>query len=1293
MAIKINFDTAHNTEIPTLVLANKNGDKIGKFSNITNVKLKDNMNDVSEISFTVHKKLNNKIYPYWDFIKNFKLVWCKEWDIWFELTVDFVDSEETIKNVSLKRLGQAELSQIMLYNIEINTENDIAREDYDPNHPTILYNPNYPEASLLHRIMEKAPHYSIKHVDATIASIQRTFQFDDKSIKDALDEIAEEINCLVVYDSDSYEDGSIKRTISLYDLESNCLECGYRGEFTKICPKCNSEYISEGYGEDTTICVSKDDLGEEITLKVDTDSVKNCFRLEAGDDLMTATIKNCNPNGSQYIWNISDDIKLDMTPELVNKINNYDKLYKYYQKEYELSFENRNNYLSKYNELVEKYKKYNVELENIESLIVGYSNLMQTYYNTIDLALFIDSGLMPTWELSDTTAEEQGRLLTTNTLSPVAVLDISYISLSTANSSVLAMAKCIIDSRYDVKVKESSINNTTWTGSFTVTNYSDEEDTYDTSTISIIINSDYEIFVNQKIQKTLNKNKIDCAGGVSALFDLENLSLDEFKEEITKYCLNSLNSFRDACQACIDVLTEQGISDGETWANQNPNLYQEIYMPYYNRLNALLAEIQIKEAEINFISSEYSNDDNKDCFQTIIKEEINKIQIALDLKQYLGTDLWLEFSSYRREDKYENSNYISDGLDNAELFKNALEFIETAEKEIYKSSNYQHQITAKMKNFLVIKEFKPLLEYFECGNWLRIKIDDTLYKLRLLSYELDYDDIENLSVTFSDIVDVIDGVSDVENIIKQASNMATSYDSVKRQATQGADSNSVLNNWSLKGLDITNTKIVSAADDQNISWDKHGFLCRQYDEILDTYNDEQLKIINKGLYLTNDNWKSSKTAIGKFYYFDPINNEMKTAYGVNGELLVGKLILGENLGIYNTKGSMTFNDDGLTVTNGINTVTINPNNTSILSITKSSDNLLSFDTNGNMIVKSEIQSTKGNIGGWDISSSGLKYQTSDTDFLALKSSDKSIISQSGEYKSVLTSGKLKFYINNTEYSSFTPAKFSGTTVYGTDVRSEVNSKFIAFGNKKNSSDTVYTTNFLLNYGLNPNGYTEDVLIYGTSRFLDKIHLNNYLYFNNGHYLSAWVDTLSNGTSINGVCCSGVFSTNYRVLVGNINYGYKLSVDGGAWISGNLYCNGGKVHGDSGSDVRIKKNFSSLNNIKNLYMGFKPKQYKYKEVYYKDKNIRDENYHFGLIAQEVINNFINNGLDVSQYNIVEETKCFDGSSESGLISNGKKLMINYENLHALHIAFGQEIYKELTDKIEKLENRVKELEEN
>lgn len=945
--IKINFDAAHNPMIPSFVLANKSGNKINGIK-AHNISVSDS--NTPEFSFEVYKYIDGVKNPMWDKIKDFKLVWCKEWDMWFEIKVEMDESDNTIKYVYGTNLGVAELSQINLYNVQINTEEDIERDDYKP---TVIFDVDNPKASLLHRILEKAEHYSIAHVDKSIAKLQRTFDFDDISIYDAFMDIQDEIGCLFIFNSNSDENGKIQRTISVYDLQSVCNDCGHRGEFTSVCPECGSTNIYEGYGEDTTIFITSDELADTIHFTSDTDSTKNCFKLAGGDDLMTATIRNCNPNGSDYKWYITDDMKEDMSDELVEKLNSYDTEYQYYYKDYisEISEET----LDKYNELVRKYQVYNKDLEEISLPIKGFSALMQAYYNTINLSVYLEHSLMPTTDLDDTDAAVQAALLTAKNLSPIAVTNLRTLSLATADNAVLGMARVIVDERYQIKVNQSSLTDSSWKGNFVVTNYSDEEDTAISSEVTLTVTDNYESYVKQRIQKMLAKNKINDMS-ITGLFDLP---YEDFCNEIKKYSLNGLTSLTNSCQSCIDILIEQGIADNITWSGGDPNLYDDLYMPYYNKLQALQAETKVRQDELNIITGTYDADNNV-VVQGLQSEIISikeMIQDTLDFQKYLGKDLWLEFCTYRREDKYENENYISDGLNDDELFKRAIEFIQTADNEIYKSAELQHSISTTLNNLLVKKKFHPLLDHFAVWNWMRIRIDDKVYKLRLLQYEISYDNIESISVEFSDVTKIKNGITDTEDILSRAKSMGTSYDHVQRQASKGEKSDSTLRSWSEKGLDATNTKIVGNADNQNQIWDEHGMLFRKYDDIADSYEDEQTKAINSGIYITNDNWKTTKTAVGGYYYFDPVTKELKYAYGVNGEVIVGKVILGENLGIYSDNNSLTFDKNGLNITDGVNTFAVNPNISNLFKISKQDDDILWCDTSGNLNIVGTLNSS------------------------------------------------------------------------------------------------------------------------------------------------------------------------------------------------------------------------------------------------------------------------------------------------------------------------------------------------
>lgn len=959
------MDTSGNVEDISFVLAKKNGDKLGNITNVDNIVTKHSMKEASEFIFAAHKKIGDSIIKCWNDIKDFKLVWIPEWDMWYEITVEVNEKDENIKNVSGKTLGESELSQIMLYGIEINTETDIAREEYKI--PTTFYNPDHPEASLMDRLLtDKAPHYKIKHIDKSLMNLQRTFTFDDTSIYDALQEVSEELDCLFIFGCGSDENGKPERTISVYDLEANCVDCGNRDTFVHKCPKCGSTNIILGYGEYTNVFISRDNLADEITYSVDTDSVKNCMKLEAGDDLMTAAIRSCNPNGTDYIYYFPDETREEMSPELQEKLNSYDALYEKYQSDY--NFTINDSFVTNYNTLVNKYKTYEESLKDteIKNPIVGYPKLMRIYFDTIDMVQLLRNKLMPPIDKPDNNAKSQGEYLMDNLPSSASTTSLKNLSVSTADNIMVMLAQSIVKGVFKVTVTNTTLSNNVWKGKFNLENYADKDDKFTSQFVSISINENYESYVKQRIDSILarsDENYYDIVG-------LFKQDITVFKSQLKKYCLNILQIFQKCCQSCIDMMVQQGISSNSTSSIYGINtkvLYENIYIPYYNKMNAIQDEIKVREEELYTVEGKYNNQNQlvQDGIQIEIERIITEVQDALNFKNYIGIDLYKEFSSFIRMDKFSNDNYISDGLNNTDLMKNAIEFITVATKELFKSASLQHSITGTIKNFLRMKEFEPVTNNFKNGNWICVGIDDKVYQLRIIEYEIDFSDTQNISVTFSDVVSTPNQVFDMESILANSSKMATSYNGVTRQSTINTNFKNKMNEMIAKGLSMTNTKIVSNADNQDITWDEHGLLCREYDDVLSDYTDSQLKIINHGIYITDDNWKTARAGIGNFIYFDPKDKTYKESYGVIADTLVSNLILTSEVGVYNEEKSIEMAKDGIIVT----TNTMNKNVFTIRKeITDDEGNItyerqLYIDDNGNIRLAGNASISWDNVTG------------------------------------------------------------------------------------------------------------------------------------------------------------------------------------------------------------------------------------------------------------------------------------------------------------------------------------------
>ena len=867
------LDMNNNVVTPTVVLCHRNKHKIGAIYPISEWSITPDMYNKNECSFKVYKEVNGIATPLWDQIKDLKVIYIPEYNEYFQISIDKTQTNETVKTITGSNLGIAELSQTMLYDIEINTEDDIARDAYKM---AYIYDPTDISSSLLGRVLSKAPHYKIKHVDASLCKLVRSFSINDKSIYDFLTgDLADELNCLVWVDS--YD-----RSISLYDLDNSCPKCNHRAENETVCSECGATMTS-GYGEYFIVPVSNDNLSDSISVTTKDDEVKNTFRIQGGDDVINAAIRAVNPNGTEYINRFATFQTEDMSDELIDKINSYQKLY--------------------------------------ESKKKPYKEIMNGLYNTIDQILYLTSSMMPSPETDDTDANKELAKLTADNLGMIAVQNLRVAGVTTVNNAVKSMADIYMSAGYKVEIASSTYSNQVWNGRFKVTSVDDENDTATNgSDITLLITDDYETFITQKIQKILDK---------------QDMSDEEY--DWTKYGLNRLSSFSDAYQSCIDMLIDSGVGD------PNHEFYTSIYLVYYNKKLEVDKEIQVREAQIK----------EQEDKEAEYEKQRDSIQSELNFEKYLGKDLYSEYCLYRREDTYQNDNYISDGLSNSEILSKAEELLEVAQKEIVKASELQVDLSTDVGNIWTIDEFKDVLDQWKCGNWIRVICDDDIYELRLLNYTIKDSDFSKISCDFSSVLKVSDGISDIKSVLDSAKSMAGSYESVKRQAKNAQETEKTVSEWVEHGMNATAVAIRDS-DSQSITYDNHGLLARTYDDITGEYEPEQLKVVNNTLAITDDNWKTVKAAIGKIHYEDPKHpGDMLSAYGVLGETIIGKLLLGEALGIYNDGGSLKFDKNGLSISNGTNSFVVNPNDETLISLSNNNGKILWVDTKGGLHLRGD----------------------------------------------------------------------------------------------------------------------------------------------------------------------------------------------------------------------------------------------------------------------------------------------------------------------------------------------------
>lgn len=868
----LKLDKNNNVEDFTFILSTKNYGHIGKLNNVKRdtVHFKGNLNSANELSFEVYKVLNGETEEHWDRIIDLKSVYVSELNEYFQIKVTYRDELNEVKVVTGTSLCEAELSQTIVFDTEINTEDDIARDDYVI---TKFYDEANPKASLLHRVLSKATHYSIKYVDKSLWKLQRSFSINGTSIYDFLvGECAEQFNCLFAFNS-------VDRSISVYDLYTVCADCGHRGTYNDVCPECGSTELNY-FNEDTTIFVNKENLTDSVSFETDVDSIKNCFRLVAGDDNMTAAVRNLNQNGSQYIYYRSPEQEEDMSDELVNRLNSYDELYNSYTEEYQ--------------------------------------ELIQELYDVTDEISYLKHEKMPESPSHDDDTENEISIatkemekLTQSALSPVGLTDVSSSTgVTNVNNAIKNYARVFVNTgKVKVEISEGQFTYKgkdsdgwdygEWIGKIKVTNFSDPEDVAETQQLKIKVYDNYEDYLKQKVMKEIAIDEDEYA-----IFDvLEIDDLELFKTALKEYCLNRLESFSTALETALTTL--QGVDQ----SSEGADFYEPLYVPYYDKLQACELEINIREADILELEETKATLESR-------KAEIQKI---LDFEAYLGEELYTEFCSYRREQEYNNSNYISDGLSNAEIMQNARDFLETAKKELIKSATRQHSISTNLYNLLAMEECKELAKKFALGNFIRVQVGEDIYRLRLVSYEINFSDLNTINVEFSDMTKCCDDMSDIQSVLSSAASMATTYNSVSKQAEKGEVANSTFDQMLQDGLNSALVNIKNN-DNQEIIIDNKGITCKSFDDIENDYSKEQLRITHNILCFTDDNWRSTKAALGKHKHYKFVDGKLEqhTAYGltsdfvtsgvVNGSQIIGGDIYSENYS--STKGTHLALNDG-----------------------------------------------------------------------------------------------------------------------------------------------------------------------------------------------------------------------------------------------------------------------------------------------------------------------------------------------------------------------------------------------
>lgn len=1280
MAEKI-YKNNLNIKIPTVVIKRRTYENIGSVA-VSGMVYTKHFNAPNELSFTVHAQDTDS--DVWDKINDYNIVYLPEYEEYFDMQIEKSEEQDVVKNVSCHSLCESELSQVNLYDIEINTEADIARDDYDPEYPTVFYRDSPQSASLLHRILNKAGHYSIGHVDEHLKELTAWYEFSlsGTTVYDALmGEIAKQYNCLFTFDAAT-------RTVNAYDLCNKCQKCGYRGEFTDVCPECGSKDFDGAYGKDTSIYISRDNLAKSAAIKSNKDSLKNCFHVEGGDDVITDAITNLNPDGTNYLYYFSPEAKREMPADLVQKLEDYNKAYTatYHSKLFPMpDLSNYNGIISNINRIfgkqdstgtaTDKYHTIETTVENGRNCVQGYKNIIKYLYENTDLQYFLQSSMFPTIITEQETLEDTLAHLTVENLSPVSVANANTAVLSSIDRAVENYCRVYVNTAlYKISTKNTSLTTQNgvkkWQGTILLTEIADKQHSGQT-TLSISINSDLENFLNQKLEKELAK----ADKYAKPITDM-SLTESEFAAKLKLYNIDYLGGIQTAFQSCLAIIDNVHSENDES--AMSTELYNKFYQQYRSRIDYTAAEIAAKTRQLSAAQNIYEH-------LKSVKEAERK---NLDLKTSLGS-LWVTFCSYRREDNYKNDNYVSSNLTDSEIITKTEELLTAAKKELIKAGNMQFEVSADINNLLILPEFADFARDFQVGNWIHLMVDDTIYQLRLLSYQVTFDDSASINVEFSTLTKTSQGVSDLQSVLSAAGSLSSSYTSFKQQMQHTIATSAQIKDWVKNGLDATKTKLVNDSLTQEIVIDTNGILCRAFDDIADGYDSHQLKINRNALFLTSDNWQTIHSAIGKYYYVDPETRKEMTGYGVIADSIVGRFILGENLGIYNENSSLKFDYNGLAITNNKNTVTINPNNSRLFKISKrnaetaENEDIFYCDRDGNLHLTGTVEATDGTFHGKVYATDGEFTGTvhaTDGEF------NGTVHATDGEFSGIVhatggeftgkvhaTSGSFTGTIHATDGSFRGELMAERGTIGGFTISESALSNGLSSLNGTNGHGIYLGTDgFRFNSALS-HGYTlikdGEISSYGLGSVASMLNgffrcCNTTSLDGEGTYTGFFLEDQAANNSIS-ITTDGISICNNKHEV--IRFGIDGSIVGNKFLSldyrslleyknkilfvGDKLCDAlvlrGQaitLHSASGagvvSDERLKNSFKSLDEFDDVFLDLNPCAFKF-------NNGTSGRFHFGFGAKQIRDCFLSHGFTTRDFGgFVQMADCPDDEDYCG-----------------------------------------------
>lgn len=401
-------------------------------------------------------------------------------------------------------------------------------------------------------------------------------------------------------------------------------------------------------------------------------------------------------------------------------------------------------------------------------------------------------------------------------------------------------------------------------------------------------------------------------------------------------------------------------------------------------LAALYPRIKQKEDEVNALQMEL--DVNKKLLERY-NEEVSAIVKELSFENNFTPEQIELLRYYTDGAVYSNENFVfTSTMSDARKIEIAQSLYNQGRLILDKLSKPLYEYECNIAGFMFDSDYEEFTNSLELGTLVNLEVEDGKWvEPKFMQAVIDFDNPDNTTIILSDSFRLLNDVYEFSDGYNQAVKAAhkTSLSAPLWDEPNNNGFFNTVNEYINNALNLANQEIVNATD-QEFAMGSYGLRGRKFIKENNTYDPHQVAMTNNILAFTDDDWQSTRTALGR------VDLGGVEYYGLVAEVLVGNLIAGSNLVIKNANKDedVTFRVDGsgATLTNSSFTIlkgdstqiVINPEDG--FKILKKEENvwkeILVEDTDGDIIANS-IKLKSGEIGGWTIENNRLSNKAGD----------------------------------------------------------------------------------------------------------------------------------------------------------------------------------------------------------------------------------------------------------------------------------------------------------------------------